>query len=203
MGAQGDGTNLMPGGCFRHKKRQTLWGVCRLVQASGPVSRVLSSGVCQTDGHLSGTSVTRYLVQPTRASKRGGSPLRSYSALLRMGFAVPPPSPGTRWALTPPFHPCPQPRRARPAGGLFSVALSVGLPRLGVTQHPALWSSDFPHPNGRGHPAHLPIFPPEFPGLPTDRPHDSRTWEHAGSGMRRRTDRVFGLRRIRVSKRVS
>ena len=146
MGAQGDGTNLMPGGCFRHKKRQTLWGVCRLVQASGPVSRVLSSGVCQTDGHLSGTSVTRYLVQPTRASKRGGSPLRSYSALLRMGFAVPPPSPGTRWALTPPFHPCPQPRRARPAGGLFSVALSVGLPRLGVTQHPVLWSSDFPHP---------------------------------------------------------
>ena len=29
-------------------------------------------------------------------------------------------------------------------GGLFSVALSVGLPRLGVTQHHALWSPDFP-----------------------------------------------------------
>ena len=29
-------------------------------------------------------------------------------------------------------------------GGLFSVALSVGSPRLGVTQHPALWSPDFP-----------------------------------------------------------
>jgi hypothetical protein len=29
-------------------------------------------------------------------------------------------------------------------GGLFSVALSVGLPPLGVTQHPALWSPDFP-----------------------------------------------------------
>jgi hypothetical protein len=29
-------------------------------------------------------------------------------------------------------------------GGLLSVALSVGSPRLGVTQQPALWSSDFP-----------------------------------------------------------
>jgi len=27
-----------------------------------------------------------------------------------------------------------------------SVALSVGSPRLGVTQHRALWSPDFPHP---------------------------------------------------------
>jgi len=31
-----------------------------------------------------------------------------------------------------------------PGGSLFSVALSVGLPRLAVNQHPALWSSDFP-----------------------------------------------------------
>ena len=28
---------------------------------------------------------------------------------------------------------------------LFSVALSLGSLPLGVTQHPALWSSDFPH----------------------------------------------------------
>ncbi len=33
---------------------------------------------------------------------------------------------------------------APPAGGMLSVALSVGSPRLGVTQHPALWSPDFP-----------------------------------------------------------
>src|SRR2546421_5480886 len=34
-------------------------------------------------------------------------------------------------------------RPARPAiGGLFSVALSCESPRLGVTQHPALWSPD-------------------------------------------------------------
>src|SRR5579863_4267092 len=31
-------------------------------------------------------------------------------------------------------------------GGLFSVALSCGSPRLAVSQHPALWSPDLPRP---------------------------------------------------------
>ena len=31
------------------------------------------------------------------------------------------------------------------SGDLLSVALAVESPRLGVTQHRALWSSDFPH----------------------------------------------------------
>ena len=47
--------------------------------------------------------------------------------------------PDLRWALTPPFHPylpC--------GGGMFSVALSVGLPLLDVIQRFALWSPDFP-----------------------------------------------------------
>lgn len=35
---------------------------------------------------------------------------------------------------------------------LLSVALSITLPLLGITQHPALRSPDFPHPNmGRDH----------------------------------------------------
>ena len=40
-------------------------------------------------------------------------------------------------------------------GGLFSVALSRGSPRVGVTHHPALRSPDFPQPGspGRDHPA--------------------------------------------------
>jgi len=38
------------------------------------------------------------------------------------------------------FSPLPRANR----GGLVSVALSLGLPPLGITQHPALWSSDFP-----------------------------------------------------------
>ena len=81
--------------------------------------------------------------QPER-DHEAGHLIRSYLALLQMGFTMPCLSPNTRWALTPPFHPCPQ-CFSTPVGGLFSVALSVGFPRLGVTQHFALWSSDFPH----------------------------------------------------------
>jgi len=60
---------------------------------------------------------------------------RPYLVLLPVGFTLPPPSPGARCALTAPFHPYPpQPRRAE-AGGLLSVALSLGLPPPGVTRH--------------------------------------------------------------------
>ena len=48
-------------------------------------------------------------------------------------------SPDRWWALTSPFHPYPSIERRS-----VSVALSVGLPLLGVTQRPARWSSDFP-----------------------------------------------------------
>ena len=55
-----------------------------------------------------------------------------------------------------PVRPCPPPsaRLRTSAGGVVSVALSVGSPRLRVTQHLALWSSDFPPPDepGSGHP---------------------------------------------------
>ena len=52
-------------------------------------------------------------------------------------------SPELRWALTPPFHHCLS-LFFQAIGCVFSVALSVGFLRLGVTQLPALWSSDFP-----------------------------------------------------------
>ena len=75
--------------------------------------------------------------------------------------------PCSKWGL--PCHVCHQTRGGllphrftlarsaikTPVGGLFSVALSVGLPRLGVTQHFALRSSDFPHRLKRDHPARL------------------------------------------------
>jgi hypothetical protein len=47
---------------------------------------------------------------------------RPYSVLLQAGLALPSLLPGTRWALTPPFHPYPGQAR----GGLLSVALSLG-----------------------------------------------------------------------------
>ena len=56
---------------------------------------------------------------------------RPYSVLLPVGFAVPPPLPEPRWALTAPFRPC----RDRSRGGLLSVALSLGSPPPGVTRH--------------------------------------------------------------------
>ena len=71
---------------------------------------------------------------------------RSYSALLQMGFTVPRSSPSRAVGSYPTVSPLPAARIITPAGGLFSVALSIGSPRLGVTQHFALWSSDFPHP---------------------------------------------------------
>ncbi|GAA4984185.1 hypothetical protein GCM10025792_34510 [Pseudonocardia tropica] len=44
-----------------------------------------------------------------------------------------------------------------PRGGLFSVALSRGSPRVAVDNHPALWSPDFPRRD------------PEAPPRPPDR----------------------------------
>ena len=99
-------------------------------------------------------------------SEPGGQcpPRHPYLVLLPVGFAVPLPLPGTRCALTAPFHPCRrgfacQPREGhmrRSAGGLFSVALSLGLPPPGVTRHRASMepglSSPGLAPEG-GHPA--------------------------------------------------
>ncbi len=65
------------------------------------------------------------VLEPKRA------PCRPYSVLLPVGFAVPPPLPEARCALTAPFHPC----RGTCRGGLFSVALSLGSPPPGVTRH--------------------------------------------------------------------
>jgi hypothetical protein len=66
-------------------------------------------------------------------------PRRPYSVLLPVGFTVPFPSPETRCALTAPFHPyrpaaylC---ARSARAGGLFSVALSLGLPPPDLIRH--------------------------------------------------------------------
>ncbi len=42
----------------------------------------------------------------------------------------------------------PLPVVRRPIGGLLSAVRTVGSPRLGVTQHPVLWSPDFPRHRG-------------------------------------------------------
>src|SRR5688572_21601779 len=61
-------------------------------------------------------------------------PRRPYSVLLPVGFAVPSLLPEPRCALTAPFHPyLPDPKAS--AGGLLSVALSLGLPPPEVIRH--------------------------------------------------------------------
>ena len=103
---------------------------------SGPVSRVLS----RTTIYLLPALLPVSSAQPERSA---GHTMRSYLRLLRMGFT--------------------KPRCCQHAGSLlhyrfsfslyanaqvrvfFSAALSVGSPRLAVSQHPALWSPDFPH----------------------------------------------------------
>ena len=94
-----------------------------------------------------------------------------------MGFAEPPGSPRVLVRSYRTVSPLPvrTSREAWPAiGGLFSVALSCGSPRLGVTQHRALRSPDVPRtdrvgtrPPGRLATADIePRFArPGFPGL--------------------------------------
>ena len=64
---------------------------------------------------------------------------RPYSVLLPVGFTLPPPLPAARCALAAPFRPCPQPgdsdEPSGRAGGLFSVALSLGSPPPAVSRH--------------------------------------------------------------------
>jgi len=111
----------------------------------GPVIISLDSALLRNSSSQPG-SLGRAVLQLRLATET-----LPYLALLRVGFALPALSPGPRCALTAPFHPYPalQPLRAAPRGGMFSVALSLGSPPVGVTDHPALRSPDFPLPSSR------------------------------------------------------
>src|SRR5665648_262802 len=67
-------------------------------------------------------------------------------ALLPVGFAEPHRSPGALVVSCTTVSPLPHPSGPGPSerGGLFSVALSRGSPRVGVTHHRALRSPDVP-----------------------------------------------------------
>jgi len=80
--------------------------------------------------------VTRHLKQPTRGS--AGRLISPYVTLLRVGYAEPAGRPAAG-ALLP--HRCTLTSLRRRC---LSVALSSGSPPLGITQHPALRSPDFP-----------------------------------------------------------
>jgi len=114
------------------------------MEGSRPVSRVLSWTVI----HLGRASPRASSDLP--GSRAGHTILLPYLALLRVGFALPPPVTGGAVRSYRTFSPFPRTcpthhkRVGKKRGSLFSVALSVGSRRPGVTWHPALWSPDFP-----------------------------------------------------------
>src|SRR5437867_7187170 len=95
--------------------------------------------------HPSGSRVAATLVQPTR-EHRAGHPLPAWPC---SGWGLPS-RPVTRPLVSSylTVSPSPLPRRRAVIGGGRSVLCGTfrGSPRLGVTQHPALWSPDFPRP---------------------------------------------------------
>jgi hypothetical protein len=94
------------------------------------------------------TAIHLRLTLPSASSglpgSSGGPPSNAPClTLLRVGFAEPPESPRALVVSYTAVSPLPvTPLDA--AGGLLSVALSRGSPRVGVTHHLALWSPDFP-----------------------------------------------------------
>ena len=107
------------------------------------------------NGHSSGTPVARRLKRPTRKHRPGNPQTLPYLVLHRVGFAKLPMSPSGLVSSCLAISPLPRPRPGR----YVSVALSVGSPLLGVTQHPAWGSSDFPPTCAKatagGHPVYL------------------------------------------------
>ena len=142
-------------------------------------------------GHSSGTSIAERLAQPTRATgpeKTGtlASPRRPYSVLLPVGFAVPFPLPGPRWALTPPFHPyrVDLPRKAvfRPIVGEPTITTRRSV-FCGTFPEVALAGS-WPAPSFRGARTFLPEDEPRS-GRPADwRATDGRK-DEPGQGLTR------------------
>ena len=109
-----------------------------------PISRVLCPSVAEASeggGHSSRPHIAVRLARPTRTTRTGDGPTltrakarRPYLVLLQAGLAMPSLSPGPRCALTAPFHPYPPSLRRASAGGLLSVALSLGSRPAGVTR---------------------------------------------------------------------
>jgi len=79
---------------------------------------------------------------PLPKQHRAGPTLLSYLALLQVGFNQPR-CHHHAGALLPHLFTLTCAAKAA-IGGVVSVPLSVGLPRLAVSKHFALWSSDFP-----------------------------------------------------------
>jgi hypothetical protein len=136
------------------------------------------------DGHSSGTFVTERLARPTRAAARKARPAapasadaacRSYLVLLPVGFALPPPLPAARCALTAPFHPCRPPARKVRTGRARRYIFCGTFP--GVAP-----AGRYPAPYLRGARTFLP--PPSAASAGGERPSDRLAWDDVGCRAR-------------------
>ena len=113
---------------------------------SGRISRILSWAIIYLGrrspvGSSTLPAACEFRIANTEPFETGDL-FAAYLGLLAVGFTLPRLSPVARCALTAPFQP--YRRNDFRLGGVFSVALSRGSPRVGVTNHRALPSSDFP-----------------------------------------------------------
>jgi hypothetical protein len=164
VGAPGAWPKLLPQ--IANRPGRFAWTVSRVLFRSGvaadPVKIIPLGAVLPRRS----STLTRALRTLRRVRDRTGRPRKCpYSSLLREGLASPPVArlsrvgsyptistlPGGRDA--PATSPRPLRGRAPLFGGVISVALSLGLPRVGVTDFPALWSPDFPPADGSCPPA--------------------------------------------------
>ncbi len=177
------------GSTFRSTKRpltrQNTWSGASSTTADRRAE--LYAGFCapgprgrRGDGHPSRAGVAAGLVRSTRGLGRAAleHPRRAVLrrpllTLLQVGFTEPPESPQALVVSYTTVSPLP---RAEAPGGLLSVALSRGSPRVGVTHHPALWSPDVP----RGGPK-TPTRPPARLVCRVDH----ATWRGGGGGPAR------------------
>jgi len=128
-------------------RRRTLSRVLFRRAVARPAARII---------HLGDALLRRSSTQPGRwrlAAHRAGHPRqRPYSSLLREGLAPPPVTRLSRVGSYPTISTLPVPLPRLPLGaaassaigGVVSVALSLGSPRVAVSDLPALWSPDFP-----------------------------------------------------------
>jgi hypothetical protein len=143
----------------------------------------------RADGHPSRTAVAGSLVRSTRGHRAGSpqtlaqapkGPLDLAPGGVYLAVSVTCDAGGLlhhRFTLT---------LQPRLKGGLLSVALSRGSPRVGVTDHPAVWSPDLPH---------------RAPKDRRDRPADSPARQHTPGWHSSRTSQRSKVTAITISEK--
>jgi hypothetical protein len=137
------------------------------------VSRVLFPEAVtrfRDNGHSSSLDVAIEIKRPTREPGRATPYVPLFGLAPGGVYQAPPVTRETGELLPHPFTLTPADIPKVDGGGLLSVALAFPSPGLGVTQHLALWSPDFPLPCHNDRAAAIcptPTYPNNNPG-PTD-----------------------------------